>query len=107
MFEVLVRYTEQELLDNQPEDQGIPTNCAILTYEIGDAIKCAMNIHWGSVRGYQGEAGKGIGDAITMLRLLSIRLGLNFWDLLLEGETAYMEAMSIKETRGHDWRGFK
>ena len=100
-------YSGQQLLESKPGDQGIPTTCAILSYEVGDANKCAMNVHWGNVRGYHGEASKGIGDAITMLRLLSAQLGLDFWDILRDGEQTYMEAMSIKETRGHDWRGFK
>ena len=97
-----VTYTgcsSEELLAHKPADQGIPTTCAVLGYEVGDAVKCAMNIHWGGVRGYHGEASKGIGDAITQLRLLSAQLGIDFWRCLLDGEATYLEGESIKETR--------
>lgn len=94
------KYCEEELLTHKPIDQGIPTTCSILSYEVGDAIKCALNIHWGGVRGYQGEARKGIGDSITMLRLLCTQLELDFWDCLREGEEVYIEGESIRE-RSH------
>lgn len=91
--------TPQELLNNQPPDQHIPTSCAVLSYEVGDLIKTALNIHWGSVRGYQGEALLALGDAITMLRLLAAHLNIDFSMALQMGEDRYMSRESIDETR--------
>ena len=94
------RYSADDLLANKPDDQGIPTTCAILSYEAGDFIKCAMNQHWGRKRGYQGEAKIALSDVITMSRLLAALLGIDFWDALRSGEERYMSRESIKETRG-------
>ena len=94
------KYSDGEILDNKPLDQDIPVTFAILSYEIGDTNKCALNIHWGNVRGYQGEVSKGIGDSITMLRLLCGQLGLDFGVCLREGEEAYIEGASIRERGG-------
>src|SRR3990167_4950246 len=92
------RFSQEELLANKPPDQWIPTTCAVLTYEIGDLVKCALNKHWGnSVRAYQGEASAALADVITISRLLAALLKLDYWHALREGEERYMEAMSIKE----------
>ena len=48
------QYSGKELLANKPKDQNIPTTCAVLSYEVGDFIKCSLNQHWGGVRGYHG-----------------------------------------------------
>ena len=93
-------YSQEELLANKPFDQWIPTTCVILTYEVGDLVKCALNKHWGNnVRAYQGEASTALADVITMSRLLAALLQLDYWKALREGEERYMEAMSIRETR--------
>lgn len=95
-------YSAQDLLDGLPSDQGIPMTSAILAYEIGDLIKCAMNQHWGGVRGYQGEATLALADVITMSRLLAALLKIDYWDCLRMGEERYIEATSIRETRRLD-----
>jgi len=93
------RYSAEDLLANKPLDQGIPMTCAVLSYEVGDYIKCAMNQHWGGVRGYHGEAAVALADVITMCRLLAAILKIDFWSALRVGEERYMEGTSIKETR--------
>ncbi len=98
MITLSIRYSPEEFLANKPPDQGIPTTCSVLAYEVGDAIKCSMNIHWGGVRGYQGEAKMGIADTVTMCRLLCAQLGLDFQEVLRDGEDRYMSRESIKET---------
>lgn len=90
-------YSAQDLLDGKPSDQGIPTTSAILTYEIGDLVKCAMNQHWGGVRGYHGEAKLALADVITMSRLLAALLKIDYWDCLRMGEDRYIDATSIRE----------
>ena len=93
------QYSQADLLRVKPPDQFVPTTAAILTYEVGDFVKCAMNVHWGGVRDYHGEAKVALADVITMCRLLSALLGIDFWDALRKGEDRYMDAASIRETR--------
>ncbi|KKN68699.1 hypothetical protein LCGC14_0448900 [marine sediment metagenome] len=93
------QYSGKELLANKPQDQNIPLTSAILSYEVGDFIRCSLNQHWGGVRGYHGETKIALADTITMCRLLAAILNIDVWDALRVGEERYMEAMSIKETR--------
>lgn len=93
---------ESVLLEVKPADQGVPTTCSILAYEAGDLIKCALNVHWGNVRGYQGELDAAVGDAITMVRLLCAQLNLNFDSCMLEGEARYMETMKTVHAEGRE-----
>ncbi len=99
------RWTAEELVQARPDSDSpaILLQCAILPYEMGDLIKCAMNTYWGGIRGYQGEAGLALADVVTQLRVLSHHLGLDFWGALRDGEDRYMERMQALK-RG-EYRG--
>jgi hypothetical protein len=98
----------EQLLALKPPDQDVPVTCAILTYEVGDTVKCALNIHWGGIRGYQGEVTGAIGDTLTMLRLLCAQLHIPFDTVMASGEDMasgeerYVEAMVKVRDSGRD-----
>lgn len=94
-----MRYDAETLLSKRPTasyvcDPHTTLNAAILAYEVGDLIKCAVNAAMGGARGYQGEAKIAMADTITQLRLLAARLGLDFYDCARLGEDRYVERMA-------------
>jgi len=101
------QWSAEELAQARPSETDPPLllQSAILAYELGDLVKCAMNTHWGGIRGYQGEAHISLADVITQARLMAHHLGLDFWTALREGEERYMERMTALK-RG-EYRGTK
>ena len=82
-------FTENSI--NQPSDDDV---LQVLTYELGDIVKCQYRSRVYGPEGFKSEQKQAFADLISMVRLFCEKKGWDFEELMRIGEEHYLERMN-------------